>query len=422
MRIAISRQRPKQQPPLTLLYVLVAGTTIGYLLGSTLQTCNPAVQVVQQYNDSYLQQEIETETVVTKTLSSDEEEDGEEEEQGNFPSRPPLRAKPGSKFAYVFYVTKAEYYCGALVNAYQVIKLGKDPSIDIIILTSTDFQPFPHQKETAENDLNIKHISVSTLPLGNFTNSAGAYQEYYAASMVKLSSFSLYKQGYTRIIFLDADSLILKSLDELFYLPSVGLAAPRAYWIDPGPLMPFCGSATWRPDDGPEVGLQQKFTSALMIVEPSKILWDRLQNKYWPGGVANFTNMFDMDLLNVEFKDDVMLLPGSQLLRLTSDWGPEGRIGNRHIPGNEEILDEEVFNNTFILHFTWGSKIWSIGSQIFEMANPTAHPFAKRFWDMWWEIAGDGNLKCAQVGPDGFAGIILPLETEGNTFTTFDNS
>jgi len=208
-----------------------------------------------------------------------------------------------------------------------------------------------------------------------------------------------------------------------FYLPSVSLAAPRAYWIDPGLLKPDCGSATWTPDDGPEVGLQQKFTSALMVVKPSKLLWDRLQAKYWPGGQANFTNMFDMDLLNIEFKDEVMLLPGSQILRLTSDWGPEGRLGNRHIPGNEEALDEEIFSSMYVVHFTWPDKVWSMSTEALEKSNPTAHPFAKRIWERWWEVGGvdGGVLRCAQTGPGGLAGIVVPAETEGNTVNTISN-
>ena len=146
-----------------------------------------------------------------------------------------------------------------------------------------------------------------------------------------------------------------------------------------------------------------------MVVEPSKKLWDRLLNKYWPDGErANFTNLFDMDLLNIEFKDEVMLLPGS-LLRLSSDWAPEGRKNSRHIPGNEEELDGVVLDSTYVLHFSWGGKVWSMGTEAFSTVYPEAHPYAKKIWEMWWALGGmEGKLKCAELGPGGVAAITVP--------------
>lgn len=39
-----------------------------------------------------------------------------------------------------------------------------------------------------------------------------------------------------------------------------------------------------------------------MLIEPSERLWLRLYDKYYPGGTPNFKDVFDMDLLNIEFK------------------------------------------------------------------------------------------------------------------------
>jgi hypothetical protein len=155
-----------------------------------------------------------------------------------------------------------------------------------------------------------------------------------------------------------------------------------------------------------------------MIVEPSAEIWNRLLSKYWPGGkVANFSNMFDMDLLNIEFKDEVMLLPATQIFRLTSDWGPDGRIANRNKPGNEEKLDQKVFDSTYVLHMTWGGKIWSVSPEIIDQGNPGKHPFALEIWKKWWRIAGvDGILKCAELGVGGIAPIIIPADGGGTTF------
>jgi alpha-N-acetylglucosamine transferase len=428
MKFVTTRQRPRHhQQASVVLSTLLTGSILGYLLGSSVHT-SPSVitngDLTQDLEDTPLL-ETTTKTATRDTsataLPSKSSNTNEKEE----PNLPLFSTKPNSKFAYVFYVTQPGYYCGAMVNAYQLRKLGtknNNPTsspIDIIFLLPDSFQPPADHYATAET-LDVKHISVSALPLGTFDNAGSNFATYYADSMVKLSVFSLYEQGYTRIIFLDADSIVLKSLDELFYLPSVSLAAPRAYWIDPGPLLPNCGSATWRLEGGPEVGLQQKFTSALMVVEPTKLLWERLQTKYWPNGQANFSNMYDMDLLNIEFKDDVMLLPGTKILRLSSDWGPEGRMKYRNITGNEEEMDQEVFDSTYVVHFTWGGKVWSLNTEAFERANLVRHPFASKIWDIWWGIAGveSGVLKCAEVGPEGFAPIIIPAGSVFNTIPT----
>jgi hypothetical protein len=67
---------------------------------------------------------------------------------------------------------------------------------------------------------------------------------------------------------MDSDCIILKNMDWLFGVPEADLSAPRAYWLDPGVLKPGCGSTTWKANDGPQVGLQMKFTSAVMVVNP----------------------------------------------------------------------------------------------------------------------------------------------------------
>ena len=37
---------------------------------------------------------------------------------------------------------------------------------------------------------------------------------------------------YARVVYVDADTLVLRSLDHLFALgPRVGFAAPRSYWL-----------------------------------------------------------------------------------------------------------------------------------------------------------------------------------------------
>ena len=52
----------------------------------------------------------------------------------------------------------------------------------------------------------------------------------WAQSMTKLRLFGLTQ--YRRLIFFDADGLVMRSLDHLFHLPSAPVAMPRAYWLN----------------------------------------------------------------------------------------------------------------------------------------------------------------------------------------------
>ena len=52
----------------------------------------------------------------------------------------------------------------------------------------------------------------------------------WGQSLTKLSIFNLTE--YKRIIYFDADGLVMKNMDHLFSLPPTPIAMPRAYWLD----------------------------------------------------------------------------------------------------------------------------------------------------------------------------------------------
>jgi len=83
---------------------------------------------------------------------------------------------------------------------------------------------------------------------------------------------------------LDADQLILRSLDSLFELPDVDLAAPRAYWIG-----------------------KDAIASTLLLITLSDRLWDTVSK-----GMQDMkTGFYDMDLVNKLLGDTVLMLPGT---------------------------------------------------------------------------------------------------------------
>ena len=52
----------------------------------------------------------------------------------------------------------------------------------------------------------------------------------WAQSLTKLQMFSLTQ--YKRLIYLDADGLVLRNMNHLFSLPDAAVAMPKAYWLD----------------------------------------------------------------------------------------------------------------------------------------------------------------------------------------------
>ena len=118
---------------------------------------------------------------------------------------------------------------------------------------------------------------------------------YYHDVLLKLVSFRLhqYVPYLKRILVLDSDQLILQSLDHMFSLPKVDVAAPRMYWGDETSTL----------------------TSAMMLITPSNRLWEKVRKAIDTIGA----DQFDMEILNSLFKSNALVLPGDYCT-LNSEW------------------------------------------------------------------------------------------------------
>ncbi|KAK9817603.1 hypothetical protein WJX74_010575 [Apatococcus lobatus] len=166
---------------------------------------------------------------------------------------------PVKSFAYALYVTSAAYLCNSIVNVRRLIALNvtADPEIEIVVLHAE--QPSPSQQLHYLRRLEVRLVTVdSLLQSGDQT---------WAQSLTKLRIFEL--TDYQRIIYFDADGLVMRNMNHLFQLPSTPVAMPRAYWLD----QPF-------------------YTDALAVIEPAA---DRLSELL---DVASATHGFDMDVMN----------------------------------------------------------------------------------------------------------------------------
>jgi hypothetical protein len=127
-------------------------------------------------------------------------------------------------FAYVFYATTPQYACSVLVNIDR-LQNRFNAKHRIIVLVKPNLDTSYLSAFTAHNATVIPFE-----PPQNPTQDV----PYYQGVLLKLVTFRLhhYIPSLKRILVLDADELILQSLDHVFDLPEVDLAAPRAYWLD----------------------------------------------------------------------------------------------------------------------------------------------------------------------------------------------
>ncbi|TVY33990.1 Galactinol synthase [Lachnellula subtilissima] len=166
------------------------------------------------------------------------------------------------KLAWVTLITKASYLPGAVLLAYS---LQKHNSIyPLIILTTPSFPAsFLSQLQEECSLSNAIHLPIDPLtpPPHNLPPSLIAAR--FADTWTKLRVFELYKYGGERLVFLDADMLVRRNMDELFdlsrSLPRDAIAANHACvcnldkdsWAPASWTRENCAYTGLRPGDAP---------------------------------------------------------------------------------------------------------------------------------------------------------------------------
>jgi alpha-N-acetylglucosamine transferase len=151
-------------------------------------------------------------------------------------------------------------------------------------------------------------------------------------------------------VYVDADAIPLRRLDDLFALPLDGpLAAPRAYWLP-----------------------QPYWCTGLLVVRPSLASWDRVSRHF----ISAFANrFFDMDIINNEYAGEIITLPTGTFC-LDSEWedverpGPLGDFG-------------DTYARAAVVHFSALGKPWFYPVEKVRHLRPNAHPIFYELWDMW---------------------------------------
>lgn len=180
-----------------------------------------------------------------------------------------------SKHAYVFSVTSNELACAALVNIDRLTKAFRTRHRIFVLV---------YGEIASEYLAAIRSYNATVV--GEFPPLPDAGEVKNYKSLFRLQAFRLHKvdKDIKRVLFLESDSMMLDSLDSLFELPSVDLAATRAH-----------GSEGF------------SITSSLMLISPNDRVWDKVDRE-----MEKAKPDLDVDtIVNRAFERTALILPGS---------------------------------------------------------------------------------------------------------------
>lgn len=241
-----------------------------------------------------------------------------------------------NRLAYVFYATNQAYAIAVMVMVRMLQRLGIRNDADLIVL----HLPLARSILTKMREMGLTTVRVPVLPYIDYP--------YFKDCLIKLRILQLIE--YDRLLFVDADSIPLKSLDNLLQFPFGGpIAAPRAYWLP----QPF-------------------WTSALLVVRPSAANWDRVTRHFASAASKHF---YDMEIVNVEFASELATLP-ADAFALNSEWEDANRSG---FFGNFD----DTYAKVSVVHFTALGKPWFYSLEEVRRLRPNAHPVFYTLWEAW---------------------------------------
>ena len=241
-----------------------------------------------------------------------------------------------STLAYAFYATNDAYALAVLVAARLLRKAGVRSDTDFVVLHLNVSVELREAMEKAGM------ITIECEPL------RFVYDSFYTDCLTKLRILQLVQ--YDRVIYLDADTILLKSLDHLFELPDdCVIAAPRAYWLE-----------------------QPWVTSFLIVVNPTPDLWPRVIPYFEQ---AREKRHYDMEIINIEFRSELKFL-SDEYGCINKEW--ESRDADFHFGDPEQSVDRIP-----IVHFSSVVKPWQSTTDNIREQYPSAHRVFFNLWSHW---------------------------------------
>lgn len=215
-------------------------------------------------------------------------------------------------FAYVQYATQRDYLCNAVMMFEQLSQL-KTRADKVLIYPRVWGTPGEEMPTLPQGYEYVKKDPTTTRLLALARDKYGVQlhpsselqymskENTWRSSFTKLLAFN--ETEYKRVLSMDADGYVLKSLDDLFLrnssIKNPVLAAPRAYWTPKNPSSPY-----------------DTLTSGFMLIEPN---YDNFQMVLAAAQVRPEGD-YDMDVINDVFRGKMETLPHRGLAMLTGEF------------------------------------------------------------------------------------------------------
>lgn len=213
--------------------------------------------------------------------------------------------------AWVTLLSQPDYFIG--VQTLQKSLRLSNTLYPLLVMVTPDITPSMHTQLT---DAGCEVIEVAPLmpPLHLHHHYACAH---FAEVWTKLRIWQL--GGYQRVVFLDADMLVVENMDEMMQipLPEKGIAACHACRCNPQKLATY--PASWQPENcyyswqdrqqPPPTQLDAYFNAGFLVLKPDAEIFRQLEER-----IAAITDLSryafsEQDLLNEYFADRWQALP-----------------------------------------------------------------------------------------------------------------
>lgn len=145
----------------------------------------------------------------------------------------------------------------------------------------------------------------------------GAYTNFLAYGLTQ----------FDRVIILGHDSIVLNSMDELFFLPPAPLAMPYVYWSKP---------AGWR------------LSNQIMVIQPSSAELAKIESAI-PNAVEDET---DVSFVNKLYNETLIRLPAQPYHILTEEFRLRDNEHSRYLNStNEKWYAKAILREAKLVHF-----------------------------------------------------------------------
>lgn len=243
-----------------------------------------------------------------------------------------------SKYAYSQYATDQHYLCNSLM-VFDSLQQLHSPADRLLFYPKTWDIDVHDSKDRISQLLVLARdkykVKLRPVDIYKLRRDNEDEEQTWDASINKLHAWN--EEHYHRIIHLDSDITLQRSIDELFLLPlrkGSPVAMPRAYWDD-----------------------QHKLSSLLVVLEPrgeeAKYLWD-LAAGMDNDTVVDQNKLFDMELLNARYSEDALVLPHRAYALVTGEFRRTGKHNHTRYLGNEyEDWDAQAaLEEAKLIHFS----------------------------------------------------------------------